>query len=135
MPPSSTGVRAGVGIAVSVGDLTSAVKAHGSAQDEGQRGTADPTAQPTQEADGRHLHRRTTWRCCPPPLASCPSSPTTTRPHAQIARITNLRELIQAMRKQAQERGALAEDFLKYGVYLLGNLAANDERVKEEVGH
>ena len=51
-----------------------------------------------------------------------------------IARITNLRELIQAMRKQAQERGALAEDFLKYGVYLLGNLAANDERVKEEVG-
>ena len=53
---------------------------------------------------------------------------------AQIARITNLRELIQALRKQAQERGALAEDFLKYGVYLLGNLAANDERVKEEVG-
>lgn len=39
-----------------------------------------------------------------------------------LSKLANLRELIQALRRNMRN-----EDFLKYGVYLLGNLALNDE--------
>jgi hypothetical protein len=45
-----------------------------------------------------------------------------------LAGIANLRELIQAMR-----RNIANQVFLKYGVYLLGNLAQSDE-IKSQIG-
>lgn len=45
-----------------------------------------------------------------------------------LAQITNISELIAAMR-----RNMANEEFLKYGVYLLGNLAS-DDKLKEQIG-
>jgi hypothetical protein len=45
-----------------------------------------------------------------------------------LSKLANLRELIQAMRRNIQN-----EEFLKYAVYLLGNLAVNEE-IKSQIG-
>jgi len=42
--------------------------------------------------------------------------------HEQLAQLANIRELINAMRRNMKN-----EEFLQYGVYLLGNLAQNEE--------
>ena len=123
----------GFGTAVSAGDLTSAVRAMGRLKMREEVVKAILAHNPLNRLMSV-LYNSDDQDLLPATARLVSKLTNNDEAAACVSRITNLRELIQAMRRQAQERGAQAEDFLKYGVYLLGNLAANDERVKDEIG-